>query len=411
MSLTFLISNIIAGNLIGAITICGFILIGLTFTNLKIAYAFSKIYNIILKLLLQTAKFVSKIPFSKIYIIPPFTITIIFYYIVIVFISYYLKIKRKKNLRYIEKRVIKMIIEIKKYIKNNLKILTVIITMISIAMAIIINTVPKSLKLYFIDVGQGDSSLIVTPNGKTVLIDGGGSEFSNEFDIGEKVLLPYLLNRKIKKIDYMLISHFDSDHCEGLLYLMQHIKVKKVIIGKQCEVSANYKKFKKIVQDNNIKVNVIEAGNKIFFDKNVCFTILWPSSKDMIRDNAINNNSIVGKLEYKKFSMLFTGDIEEMAEKEILRKYINCNILRSTIIKVAHHGSKTSSTKEFIKAVNPQCAFIGVGQNNNFGHPADTTIRNFIDNRTRIYRTDEMGEIKVTVNAKSNYKIGIQINN
>lgn len=411
VSLTFLISNIIAGNLIGAITICGFILIGLTFTNLKIAHAFSKIYNIILKLLLQTAKFVSKIPFSKIYIIPPYTITIIFYYIVIVFISYYLKIKRKKNLRYIEKRVIKIIIEIKKYIRNNLKILTVIITMISIAMTIIINTVPKSLKLYFIDVGQGDSSLIVTPHGKTVLIDGGGSELSNEFDIGEKVLLPYLLNRKIKKIDYMVISHFDSDHCEGLLYLMQHIKVKKVIIGKQYEVSANYQKFKKIVQDNNIKVNVIEAGNKIFFDKNVCFTILWPSSKDMIRDNAINNNSIVGKLEYKKFSMLFTGDIEEMAEKGILRKYINCNILRSTIIKVAHHGSKTSSTKEFIKAVNPQCAFIGVGQNNNFGHPADTTIRNFIDNRTRIYRTDEMGEIKVTVNAKSNYKIGIQINN
>ena len=113
----------------------------------------------------------------------------------------------------------------------------------------------------------------------------------------------------------------------------------------------------------------------------------------------------------KKICQMCAGKSVDYKDPEILRKYINCNILRSTIIKVAHHGSKTSSTKEFIKAVNPQCAFIGVGQNNNFGHPADTTIRNFIDNRTRIYRTDEMGEIKVTVNAKSNYKIGIQINN
>ena len=126
----------------------------------------------------------------------------------------------------------------------------------------------------------------------------------------------------------------------------------------------------------------------------------------MVIQNAINNNSLVFKLRYINFSMLFTGDIEEIAEKEILDKYKeNTEFLKSTILKVAHHGSKTSSTKEFINIVKPKYAVIGVGKDNKFRHPSNVTIENLKTINTEIYRTDEMGEISINVNIKGNINI------
>lgn len=149
-------------------------------------------------------------------------------------------------------------------------------------------------------------------------------------------------------------------------YLLQEIKVKNIIIGKQFKSSANYQEFVKIVKEHNIKVSVVEAGQRINIEKDLYFDILWPSSNEIISENSINNNSLVCKMVYKDISTLFTGDIEEIAEKAILEKYKN---LKSTILKVAHHGSKSSSIKEFLNAVKPKVALIGVGKNNKFGHP------------------------------------------
>ena len=121
---------------------------------------------------------------------------------------------------------------------------------------------------------------------------------------------------------------------------------------------------------------VVEKGDKIKIEKELNIDILWPDNSKLISENILNNNSIVCKLKYNNFSMLFTGDIEEVAEKQILQEYKNNkNLLNSTIIKVAHHGSKTSSTQEFIEAVKSQIALIGVGENNKFGHPNDEVIK------------------------------------
>lgn len=191
----------------------------------------------------------------------------------------------------------------------------------------------------------------------------------------------------------------------GLLYIMQEIKVNNVIIGKQYETCENYKKFIEIVKKKNIKVNVVEAGQKINIERNLFFDVLWPCSDNMISENAINNNSLVCKLKYKNFSMLFTGDIEEIAEKAILAKYSkNKNILKADVLKVAHHGSKTSSTIDFLKAVKPNYAVIGVGKDNNFGHPSDITIKNLKDMGVKIYRTDEIGEIEIKGITKNKIK-------
>lgn len=156
---------------------------------------------------------------------------------------------------------------------------------------------------------------------------------------------------------------------------MQELKVSNVIIGKQFEDYENYKKFKKIVNEKKIKAHVVEAGKKIKIEKDLYFDVLWPSSDNVISENCINNNSLVGKLVYKDFSMLFTGDIEEIAEKAILQKYSdNKKILQSIILKVAHHGSKSSSIQEFLNVVEPKIALIGVGEKNTFGHPNEGVL-------------------------------------
>ena len=155
----------------------------------------------------------------------------------------------------------------------------------------------------------------------------------------------------------------------SILYILKEIKVKNVIIGKQFEISENYQEFVKIVKEKQIKVHIVEAGQRIKIEKDLYFDILWPSSDKIISENSINNNSVVCKMVYKNFSMLFTGDIEEIAEKAILEKYKDTKALKATILKVAHHGSKSSSIVEFLNAIKPKISLIGVGEKNTFGHP------------------------------------------
>ena len=187
-----------------------------------------------------------------------------------------------------------------------------------------------------------------------------------------------------------------------MLHILQEIKVETVIIGKQYESSENYKEFQRIVNMKKVNAHVVEAGNKIQIETNLYFYVLWPTSINMISDNAINNNSLVCKLVYKNFSMLFTGDIEEIAEKAILSKYVNKQeVLNADILKVAHHGSKTSSIKEFINAVNPKYAVIGGGKDNKFGHPSEKTLETLDDKNVKIYRTDISGEIMIITDGDS----------
>lgn len=226
---------------------------------------------------------------------------------------------------------------------------------------------------------------------------------------GEKILMPYLLDRKIMKINYIVISHFDTDHCQGLIYIMKELKVENVIIGKQFEECENLNEFRQVVNEKKINVIVVEEGKKIDIEKDIYFDILWPKSVNNIQDNIINNNSLVLKFNFithnNDFSMLFTGDIEEQAEKELINEYKTNNMLKSSILKVAHHGSKSSSIKQFIEHVNPSIALIGVGQNNLYGHPADQTLKTLVNNGAKIYRTDKDGEISIVVNKKGEFKI------
>ena len=177
---------------------------------------------------------------------------------------------------------------------------------------------------------------------------------------------------------------------------MEKLRIEKIIIGTQYENSANYKKFVEIVKSKNLNVLIVQKGKRINIEKDIYIDVLWPST-EKIDENILNNNALVFKIVYKNFSMLFTGDIEKVAEEKILKE-INPAILKSDILKVAHHGSKTSTTQEFLDNVEPKIALIGVGKDNNFGHPSGEVIERLKSKDIKIYRTDEKGEIVLEVN-------------
>lgn len=364
ISFSFFISNLLVNYIFAITIILGLFWIIISLLSIKISYSLSFILNIFLKAMIMISEIGANLPFSKLYVAIPKSYVIFLYYVFLMIFVYF------KNISILRKKRI-----INFFLKNKVKSISIIIIFILIIS--IFRIIPGNLKIYFIDVGQGDSTLIVTPMHKTILIDGGGSE---SFNVGEKILLPYIQNRCINKIDYAMISHFDTDHCQGIMYLLDKIKIKNVIIGKQFEKSENYSNFLKLIKQKRINVIVVDNGSsgksqKIQIEKDLFFNILWPIESNFINENSLNNNSVVAKLYYKNFSILFTGDIEEIAEKEILQEYKNdLQLLNSTILKVGHHGSKTSSIPEFIETVKPKIALIGVGENNKFGHPNDEVL-------------------------------------
>ena len=405
-SLSFFIPNLLISFLISPILILGYISILLSYMKIPFVEFFVNFENFLIFIILKIAEICKNIPLSKIYIITPPFILIIGYYVGIailiqLFIKrkiYFLKIIISYN--FLKKEIIKKI-NIEKIIK---------ILLIFILINFCVKFFNNDLKIYFIDVGQGDCTVIQTPKGKNIIIDGGEGN-SGKYDYGEKVVFPYLLDRKIKHIDYLIISHCDSDHIGGLFYVLENIKVENVLIGIQFENSEQFENLIKIINDKKIDIVFLESGDKIKIENGLEIHVLWPNKENVIQDNVLNNNSLVFKLVYNnKMSALFTGDIEEYAEKAILELYSNnLEILKSDILKVAHHGSKTSSNEIFLLNVEPQIGLIGVGENNKFEHPHDEVIYRFQKKGIEIFRTDKNGEIEIIVNKDYEIKINKHI--
>ena len=370
ISFSFVISNLIAGAILGIIVLYAFALIFLYIVLHKFISPLFIILNIMLKILISIAHICSLIPFSKIYVVTPNVVLIIFFYLFL-----HLLVKKQNS----------MILS-----KKTIAFFTIAIVILNFIYPVITSK-RDNLEINFIDVGQGDSTLISVSN-KTILIDGGGSSYGETFDVGEQTLFPYLLDRGIKTIDYVIVSHFDSDHCQGLNFVMENMKVKNAIISSLGQESNEYDTFINLAQKQETNLIYVKKGDIIKIGEAI-IKILFPDN-DPIPDDEKNNNGIVFKFLWKNVSILFTGDIEEKAENKILSLYSNnLEELKSTILKVAHHGSKTSTTKVFLEAAKPQIALIGVGENNNFGHPNSGVIERLESIGCKIYRTDECGEI------------------
>lgn len=401
ISLNFILANMVAVPLLGLSLILGLIMLFTSFVSLNIAKLFSFILNIILIILMKSTKLISQIPYSNITVITPHLISIVIIYIII-FLGYYIakSPELRKRLKVNKKLIIKTIA------------IVLSITIISVATLNVLEE--KKLKLYFVDVGQGDCTYLKTPSGKNILIDGGGNRDKEKYDVGKKVLLPYLLDRRVKKLDYIIVSHFDADHAQGLEAVIQNIKVKNIIVCKQASDSVLYQEIIKLCKKKNVNIITVKRGQTIKIDKYVHFQILHPG--DIMLDDGkggLNANAIVAKMyctiKNKTTTIMFTGDIEEKAEEELVKIY--GDKLKTDILKVAHHGSKTSSTAEFLKCVSPKIALIGVGKDNTFGHPNSGVLSRLENINAKIYRTDKLGEITVTIlKSKTSIKTKISEN-
>ncbi len=365
VSLTFILSNIIAIPITGIIILYGYINIFVGIFAIKVANKMSIILNILLKIIISISNIISKLPFSKILIPTPNIIYILLYYLII------LNFQKEQYL----------------------KILLITLILI-LSINVIYSIFPQQLEIHIVDVGQGDCQLIITPRGKVMIIDGGEKE---------NVLLEYLLDKQIMKIDYMMISHFDSDHCYNLIEILENLKINNLIVSRQIEETELFNRIIKICQQNGTNVIIVEAGKEINIDKEIKLKILWPT-RDINEINSINNNSIVARMEYNQFSMLFTGDIEETVENRLIEIYSK-ELLNTTVLKVAHHGSETSSNEGIIKLIAPKISVIGVGKDNKFGHPNKEVIRRIEEQNSQLFRTDLNGEITIKVNKKGRIKI------
>lgn len=374
---SFIISNICASWLLGIIIILEFISLCIP---IKLLYM---ILDLLIMMLRKIAEICANIPFAQMYV-PRYAI---FFVIVIYILIFCRKLKCKK------------------YVYSFLTIGVSILLIVNFT-----DVYQDRMRINFIDVGQGDSCLI-RYKGTNIMIDSGGSLSKNKdgksYDIGENVLNNYLLNRGITRLDYIMASHFDEDHSQGFVFLLKNMKVKNVIISEQYKTSSIYEQFKQICKKQNIQIIYVRSGDEIRI-KDLAFKILHPKSKEnQISENPLNNNAIVCMVKYKNRRILFTGDIEKVAENEMVKEYTNG--LKADILKVGHHGSKTSTTKEFLDLINPSVALIGVGQNNKFGHPNEDVIKRLEEKNIQIYRTDEMGEISVIIDKNGKIKINTHI--
>ena len=172
----------------------------------------------------------------------------------------------------------------------------------------------------------------------------------------QDILVPYLLDRGIKTIDYAIVSHFDSDHCNGFLQVIEKLNVKNLVIARQPDITQEYTNIINIANERKVPIKLASKGDKINIGGGSYIEVLYPANALEYQD--LNNDTLVCKLEYNNFSCIFTGDVEK-AEGDLINLYSE-NELKSTILKISHHGSKSSSSEGFLEAVHPQIALIGV---------------------------------------------------
>jgi len=247
------------------------------------------------------------------------------------------------------------------------------------------------LRVDFLDVGQGDSALITMPDGTRLLVDGGGNTTDTARRIGETVVSEYLWWRGLSHIDYVLATHADADHIDGLNDVLKNFSVGGALIARRPANDPEFAKFSQTLTQTGTYSETIQTGDVIRFGE-VEIDVLWPPANG---ESSTNNDSIVLRIQLGERSILLTGDIEQATERALLT---SPQQLRADVVKVPHHGSKTSSTEGFVLSTKPTFAIISVGRNSRFGHPHKEVVDRWKANGTTVLTTGDYGTITITTN-------------
>jgi competence protein ComEC len=253
------------------------------------------------------------------------------------------------------------------------------------------------LEITFLDVGQGDAAFIRFPDGKTMLIDGGLN--MRGYDSGERVLNPFLCYEGVRKIDLLLLSHPDNDHGGGFEHILREFGVKRALGVPHRDLPApTHQSLHEIIDLKGIPHELGYAG-AIDLTPTARIDLLHPLNEASINlmDGDVNNDSLVVKITYGDFRILFTGDIEQSAEEALIA---SGHDLRAEVIKVPHHGSQTSSSVALIDAVHPQYAVFSLGERNKFNFPSERVVNRYRERGCRVLRTDELGAIRLRTDGR-----------
>ncbi len=241
-------------------------------------------------------------------------------------------------------------------------------------------TAGQNMRVHFIDVGQGDSIFIESPNGKTMLVDGGVKGAGQQ-------IVSYLHELGVKKLDIVVATHPDADHIGGLIPVLNSIEVKQFYDSGKVHTSQTFEEMLTLIDTKNIPYDVPKTGDEIVFDEQINVKVL--NADETASDN--NDASIVLKLTYGAVSFLLTGDAGVALEKEMLAQDV-----KATVLKAGHHGSNTSSSQNFIQAVHPAVTVLSYGKDNKYGHPHDEVVERLQQIGSKIYATAEAGTVTVS---------------
>lgn len=343
--------------------------------------------------------FISDLPFSSATTVTPNIIETVCYYTL--FCATLLLIKNHRKIIPTEEKK-------KKYDSLLITLTALIIAFIFLSIDIFYQIherfFNKSMKITAIDVGQGASTLIELPKGGILLIDGGGFSDNAVFDVGKNIVAPLLLRKKIKTIDMVILTHPESDHLNGLIHIIEHLHVKK-ILSNNCQTHRlGFKKFCEALDKKNIVLEDYKKIEKKLNINDVDINILYPASefkeKSLVEKwRNSNNNSIVLKLTFNRVSILFPGDIMKKAEKELVQ--ISGNSLKSNLLFAPHHGSKSSSSQLFLDHVNPEAIIISAGWGNRYHMPHKEVLRKYQLLPSKIFRTDLQGAIEIITDGET----------
>jgi len=280
--------------------------------------------------------------------------------------------------------------------KNNLKKYVILILLLSSFFYTFFSYVQKNffkvsnhnLRFHFIDVGQGDSSLIITPKGKTILIDAGDEAHA-------KKVVSYIREQGIEKLDLVVATHPDADHIGGMDKVIKNFDIDVFAMPDVSAKTNQYKQIQRELKAKKMKATRLYQGDEVQIDDDIDFEILSPVKGKKYDDT--NEYSIVAKIVYKDTSFILMGDATMENEVDIINNVPDIDI---DVLKLGHHGSSTSSSDYFITKTSPKIAIISCGKNNKYGHPHQEVMRVLKKHGVTPYRTDEMGDIVITSDGK-----------